>query len=175
MDEIVKRFLSCTLEYFKFLENENGYEVAFSGIENNNYYPDAQVIVKYINSKMEIDIFWYAAGANIGVNFIDLTNGMYLNDQSKTPKIVNIYTLVDYLNSDDNNLFLLEDINSVTFSKIKKRENIINENMEDIVKNLAIIVKKYARDIIEGDISIFDDVIQYQIELNKKNYPYLFK
>jgi hypothetical protein len=170
MNETIEKFISETIEQFRFLENKNGFKVIVSGIENGNYFPDSEAVVKYVSSKVEIKVFWYFASAVIGVVFVELKDGKYPNNKVEEAKTINLYSLVNFLFPGENELFLLKDTNLVTMPKIKKREKIINDNMHEVISNLSLAVKKYASTILLGDTSIFDDVMKYQVEVIKKQY-----
>lgn len=177
MDEIVLKFINEVSQKFSFLEDSFGYKKVDGSVEKQDYYPDSQVVVKYIGNSVGVEVYWYFAGANIGVVFVELDNGeiptkrIFFGDSREYSRAINLYTLAGFLNNWDNKVFLLKDINNVTIHKIKKREKVINENMSGVIAGLSNAVSKLATSIISGDTSSFKDVINYQSELIKKQYP----
>ena len=175
MDIIVQQFITEVNMKFAFLEIY-GYKKIEGEIKNADYYPDTEVVVKYIGESVGVEIYWYYAGANIGVVFVELQNGeiparkIFFGESKDTSRAINLYSLARYLNKWENKLFLLKDVDNVTIPKIKKREKVINENMSGIIDGLSTAVSKLAACIISGDTSIFKDVMDYQSELIKKQY-----
>lgn len=175
MDIIVQKFITKVNLSFEFIERY-GYKKIEGEIQSADYYPDSEVVVKYIGKSVGIEIFWYFAGANIGVVFFELQNGeiplkkIFFGEPIDASRAINLYSLAEYLNKRDDKLFLLKDVDNVTFAKIKKREKVINENMSGIIDGLSTAVSKLAVSIINGDTSIFKDVMDYQTKLIKKQY-----
>lgn len=175
MEKMLQKFKSEVNQKFAFLE-EYGYKRIEGNIENADYYPDTEAVVKYIGNSVGVEIYWYFAGANIGVVFVELQNGeiptkkIFFGESEDASKAINLYTLAKYLDKWDDKLFLLKDVDNVTIPGIKKREKIIKENMSGIIDGLSTAVIKLAASIISGDTSIFKDVMHYQSELIKKQY-----
>lgn len=176
MDTIVQKFITEVTQKFDFLEKDYGYKKIEGEINDQDYYPDAETVIKYAGKSVGIEIYWYFAGANIGVAFVELKNGkippkrIFFGEAMGVSRAISLYTLAGYLKQQEDSLFLLKDIDNVTISKIKKREKIINENMAGVIEGLSNAVKKLAMNIITGDIAIFSDVMKYQNELIKKQY-----
>lgn len=174
MEAFIQKFITEVYQKFSFLENEYGYKKVDGNIENQDYYPDSQVVVKYISKSVGIEVYWYFAGANIGVVFFELSNGkipvkrIFFGESSDASKAINLYTLARYLNKWDDKAFLLKDVDNVSIGQIKKREKEINENISGIIDGLSIAVNNLATSIIAGDTSVFMDVMNYQSELIKK-------
>lgn len=175
MNMTVQKFITEVKSKFAFLE-ELGYKRMEIEIENDDYYPDSQVVVKYCGKSVGIEIYWYFAGANIGVVFIELINGktpekkVFYGEPKDASRAINLYSLAAYLDKWDDTIFLLKDIDNVTVPKIKKREKIIKENMPGVIDGLSSAVSEMALKIINGDTSIFKDVMDYQSELIKQQY-----
>ncbi len=175
VEKIIMDFIFQVEKDFKFLE-EMGYKRIESIINNNDYYPDEEVVIRYVSKSIGVEIFWYFAGANIGVAFIELCNGefpdkkVFFGECKEASKAINLYTLSNYMNKCDNELFLLKDVDNNSVTKIKQREKIILENMSGVIDGLSIAVRNLARSIIDGDTSDFEDVMEYQAELLKKLY-----
>lgn len=168
-NDIVQKFVLNATSAFGFLENEYGYKVITTGIENESYFPDAQVVVRYVNSMVGVEVFWYFASAIMGVAFSKLQNSEFPKN-AKDASIVNLYALASFLSQGKEDMFILKDLYDNTFPKIKKRERIINERMNEVLENLALGVKKYALNIIAGETSLFPEVQKYQVELINRKY-----
>ncbi len=116
-DDVVKRFISETIEAFEFVEFEYGYKIIWKGTENPNYFPDAEAVVRYTHSKIGIEVFWYFASSVIGVAFIKLEDGKFPDSKCKDPLIINLYALADYLSHGKDKMFLLKDPLMATFAR----------------------------------------------------------
>ena len=167
-NESVNKFLYLVTTIFDFLESDYGYELVDKSVISEDYYPDAEAIVRYKSSLVGVEIFWYFASSVIGVAFVKLERGNFPDNTSSNPILINIYSLVDYLTKGKDDMFLLKETSSASISKIKKREKTINDNMESVLENLSLGIKKYALNIINGDTSIFSAVQNYQLNLLKK-------
>jgi len=178
MDEILEKFIFEVNQAFGFLE-KYGYKKIESKLENADYYPDSVLVVRYLGNSVGVEIFWYFAGAYIGVGFVELLqNGefpvkkYFVGEFKDAAKAISLDTLARYLGKWDEELFLLKDVDDLTLRKIKKREKVINENMSGVINGLSTAVIKLAANIIEGDTSVFQDVIRYESELIKKRYSW---
>jgi len=175
MDIILQQFITEVNMKFAFLE-EYGYRKIEDKIENADYYPDSEVVVKYIGESVGIEIYWYYAGANIGVVFVELKYGeipqkkVFFGEPKDASRAINLYSLARYLNKLDDKLFFLKDVDNVTIPKIKKREKVIKKNISGIMDGLSTAVNKLAANIISGDTSIFKDIMDYQNDIVKKQY-----
>lgn len=165
INPVIEKFFSKTIQVFTFLETDFGLVRKDHQVENEKHYPDMEAAIRYIG-KIEAKVFWYFAGAVIGVTFIELEKDEF----TKFRKAASLYSLVDVINANDSKNFLLKNYRSVMVRDIKKREKIINENMEQVLENLAIMTKKYALDVLRGDTTIFPKIQAYEEELNKQNH-----
>lgn len=174
-NQIINNYFKKSGDIFKFLETDFDYIRTGSEIKNESYYPDAEAILNYSGNKVAIKVFWNFAGALIGVVFIELQNGQLPEKISfwgngDYGRAISLYSLINVINTEESKHFLLKNYYSVMFRDIKKREKIINENMEQVLENLAIMTKKYALDVLRGDTSIFPKIQAYEEELMKQNY-----
>jgi hypothetical protein len=177
MNNTIQRFTHIAGQAFSFLEKEYSYNKIDVDVENKEYYPDARAVVRYIGQNVGVEVYWDFAPAIIGVVFTKLQNGefptrrTFVEGYHDRPNSINIYALAQVLLLDNNSVFLLKDTDIVTLPKIKSREKTIKYKMEDVLENLAKFVIKYAHDIITGNTSIFLEVIRYQTELTRRQYP----
>jgi len=173
MDIKVQEFIDEVTLKFAFLE-EYGYHKIAGRVENADYFPDSEVVVKYVGKSIGVEIYWYFAGANIGVVFVELKNGelptkkVFWSEINDASRAINLYSLAGLLNKLDDKSFLLKEVDNVYVSKIKKREELIRENMTGVIDGLSAAVRKFASSIIKGDTSVFKEVMDYQSLLVKK-------
>lgn len=176
MERLIQDFIIEVHNRFVFLEKEYGYKKYDNKIESRNYFPDSQITVKYIGKAIGIEVYWYFAGANIGVTFVELNKGkfptqkVFVGEAYNASRAIDLYTLARYLEKWDDSIFLLKDNEDVQMPKIKKREKEIRENMPEIIEGLSNGVIKIANNIISGDTSIFADVMKYKTALINKEY-----
>jgi hypothetical protein len=167
MDELQRTFIASTVDTFFFLEKEYGYQ-RLPPIDNSaEDYRDANLIIRYIGHTIAVDIVWFYDSAAIGVEFTELLEGKFPqtrvcwgNSDGKA-RAIDLYSAVE-LSGGKTTDFLLGDISSVSFSKVKKREKIVQSKMEPILQNLKDLCVKYASEVIGGDLSIFQSALIYQ-------------
>lgn len=174
MDIIVQKFITEVNQRFAFLK-EYGYQKVECKVKSQDYYPDSEAVVKYISKTVGIEVYWYFAGANIGVVFFELQNGkipakmIFFGETNNASRAINLYTIARYYNKLEDKDFLLNDVDNVTIAKIRIREKIIRENMPGIINGLSNAVNKLAKNIIVGDTSIFKEIMNYQSKIIKKD------
>lgn len=175
MDEVLLKFISEVYSKFAFLE-ELGYKKLEGKLEDPEDIRDAILVVPYIGKSVGVEISWYFSGAKMGVIFFELQKGQlpekkcFFGEPTGASKAIDLYNLVRYSGQWDDELFLLKDLDNPYFSKIKKREKVINESMSEVLQGLACATRKYAANIINGDTSVFKDVMRYYGEMMKEKY-----
>ena len=178
MDRLPQKFVLEACSKFAFLE-ELGYKKTEGKIVAPEDFRDTNMVVQYIGKSVGVEIYWYFAGANIGVVFFELQNGelpenkFFFGESNDASKAISLYYLARYLGQWDDELFLLNDVEKVTYTKIKKREKVINERMSEVLQGLSCATRKYATNIINGDTSVFNDVMKYYGEKMKEWYGYM--
>lgn len=150
-NDLIETFFAETTAQFQFLKEKYGYNLTEKTVRNEDFFPDSEAVVKYSSPGIAVEIFWYFASAVIGIAFIKLENGR----TPKNPDIINLYALANHVSNGTEKMFLLKDTLNANISKIKLRENIINDNMKGVIQNIASGVNKYAINIVQGDASIF--------------------
>lgn len=176
MDKKVQEFFDEVYLNFAFLE-EYGYQKIAGQVEHSDYYPESEVVVRYIGKSVGVEICWYFAGANIGVAFVELQNGefpakkVFWGDSNNASRAISLYSLAGYLNKLGDKSFLLQEDQNVSISWIMKRHIIISENMSGIIAGLSTAASKFAADIIFGDTSVFRAVMDYHKDVVNKLYP----
>lgn len=176
MNRLQKTFYAKTIAVFDFLENDYGYRRLPKAIESEKDYRDAEFIVRYLGNAVAIDISWHYASAAINMIFTELLLGkmperrIFWGEISTNARAASLYAIVQ-VRKGTNKDFLLGDIDSVTMSKIKKREELILTKMEYILQNLKSLALECASDVINGDLSIFSSAMKYQENnIKKRNY-----
>jgi len=172
MDKKLQEFFSEIKNKFSFLE-QYGYECLEENIKNPDCYPDSEAIVRYIDKFVCIEISWYFAGAIICISFIESIYGqnsekrVFWGNSNSTSRAIDLYSLAKYLRANDIDYFFLKNIEDVSYSSIKKREKVINTQMYKIIDGLSRATKYLANNIIHGDTSIFNEVMEFQTNLTK--------
>jgi hypothetical protein len=173
-----KFFLETTQE-FNFLESEFGYKLVSKDVENIDDPQDAKAFVRYLSSKVGIEIYWYFASAAIGIALVEITKAnefpgrrRFWGKMSDEARAIKLHTLAKMQGKE--NSFVLKELRSTKPVHIKKREKVIGENLGSVLENLSQILKNIAQNILLGDTSIFPKVQKYEEELLRKEYPALY-
>jgi hypothetical protein len=172
---LVQRFLSEVHRHFAFLESDYGYSRVESGLREAQYYRDANARVRYAGAAVGVEVYWYFAEAAIDVAFYELVNGTFAEHYSFIGEpwarsiATKLRTLAGFLNKDDSDLFLLRGIDDPypAGRSRKRRQQVIDENLDGVVAGLAAATKGVAVDIITGDTSMFADVLLYYTKLQR--------
>jgi hypothetical protein len=163
------------------LETEYGYQQLAQVTEDLNHFKDARASVRYVNSRVGIKIQWGFADGIIDVYFIELLQaGVFpavsspypLKDRSHVAKSIGLSTLAEMLGHSDDPDFLLKKIYSPRTSN--RRIKTIETNMPEVLAGLAHATQTYASSILQDDTSIFPQVMQFYVQLQKKYYPYTY-
>lgn len=172
MNERVVDFFATATEAFHFLEQQYGYQRQDGFVEEER---DATARLRYLGSRVGVEISWYFANSAIGVSFIELLQPGMLPDfwaafgnYPGAAKAISLYTLVEMQGHLEDPDFLLQYNGS---RKRNKRAKLIEMRMPDILAGLARATQTYAADILEGDISIFPQVMAYYAAQLKGRYP----
>lgn len=155
MNPLIEKFFLETKSAFRFLETDYNYSITEKQ-ENMEYFPDSIVSVNYTNPMIEVKVFWHFASATMSVAFT-IRGGKQESIMSSIRIIptINIYTLMQARCIEHDDVETIKKANGVTFSQIKRREKQINDDMKGEVEKRAFLVKRFAMDIISGDMSAF--------------------
>ena len=173
MNAAQELFFSATGMAFDFLEKEYAYRRVAEVLENEDDFRDARSIVRYLGKVVGVEVSWYYSAASISVVFTELSHGefpesrMFWGEHSGKSRATDLYTIVA-VRTGDTRGFLLGDIPGLTYSKIKKREQLIKTSLPLILQNLKELCIRYASDVIGGDLSIFPDAMKYQQDMIEK-------
>lgn len=178
MDKLLQKFVLEVYSKFAFLE-ELGYKKTEAKILDPEDFRDTNMVVQYIGKSVGVEIYWYFSSAEIGVAFFELQNGqlpekkIFFGKLENASKAISLYNLAMYLGQWDEELFLLKFSKNSYYSEIKKREKVINERLSEVLQGLSCATRKYATNIINGDTSVFNDVMKYYGEKMKEWYGYM--
>ena len=178
MDKLLQKFVLEACSKFAFLE-ELGYKKTEGKIVAPEDLRDTNMVVQYIGKSVGVEIYWYFSSAEIGVAFFELQNGqlpekkIFFGKLENASKAISLYNLAMYLGQWDEELFLLKFSKNSYYSEIKKREKVINERLSEVLQGLSCATRKYATNIINGDTSVFNDVMKYYGEKMKEWYGYM--
>ena len=177
-------------QQFSFLQ-DYGYSFYDNTIRDQSYYRDTTAIVQYIGETIGIEIYWYFAGARIGVAFKEAKKHEFPKESIffyysslKEPldlaisRGITLNDFVNYIGECDNPLLLLKygkDGHYETRRHVNARAKIINENLSGVISGLAKATHELAIDIIKGDSSIFPEIMKYHTDSLKKIYPEQFE
>ena len=173
----INNFFQEARKVFKYLEDDFGYKFASSPVENVEFYPDTIAVVRYVSTKIGIEVYWYFASAVISVALIELLKENefpnkrdFWGDNQGEARAIKLQTLLDMIDKSDK--LVLKKTRSTMMQDIKKRGKLIDKNLGAVLENLARVLQDEAKDILLGDTSIFARVQKFESELLKKEYPY---
>jgi len=172
------RFYIETRETFAFLEEQFEYLHQQPSIENANDPRDEKVVVPYLSNNSGVEIEWYFASSTISVVFIELQQPytfpmkrVAIGKRAGAARVISLNTLAEMLGFRSNAFFLLGDIDNVMPSKCNRRAKLIQANMQGVLDGLAQATQLYATPILNGDTSLFPEVMQYYTQKMKLLYP----
>ena len=174
----IQQFEKNVIKHFGFLENIGFRAGKLKKIDFENYQ-DMHVEIEYYSDKILVTISWYLIYSSIGVGIFELYNGKKhhkysaYGDKGYGRGII-LYDLVEYLTNGKVKRPLPEilphDSTKVSMKKVEESQRLINNNFEKVIKDFADILKRYASEILQGDLSIFKQVQKYS---KKKMEGYL--
>lgn len=165
----IKRFEEYVYKHFSFLEKlhfKKG-KIKWKDIQ---YPQDMHVEIEYYSDTIFVTISWYLIESNIGIGICELNNGKKYQKYSSFGdkgygRGIILYDLVEYLTKGKIKRPLPEilpkDNTSSVMKKVRESEKLINNNFENVIKDFANLLNYYAKEILEGDLSIFPIVQEY--------------
>jgi hypothetical protein len=175
-NELEKRIIEfeCFVtQHFEFLVNDFGLIKGQLRKQDFDDKREAMVSIRYKGGPVDVEIGWGIGFASIGIT---LRDNNYPESQQviakiknlKPAKVIYFESAVEYL-SEGKEVSLIPEISrNISFSEMKnnadKREKLINQSMEEIVKKLAEKLNKYGAEIIKGDTSRFPEFEKYYAE-----------
>jgi hypothetical protein len=171
-------FFKSVKRSFKFLVDDLNYRLTETVIEDLDEYRDTKAAVLYLGRKVAVEVYWApTSGAYIGVALIEVKQkdvypykGRFFGHSRGDSRAINLASLLEMRGNAD--LIMLQPIRSVTPAAVRKRQALIEKNMEGIIANLANVLREQAPDILKGDTSMFSKVQKHEEELFLKEYPH---
>jgi hypothetical protein len=174
----IKHFIEYVTNHFSFLETDYSYQRIDDYYELKEHYRDKSYIIRYLKKKMLVEISYYFAGAAIYVVFVETRQdpfhakrSIFPTDDPSINRMIDVSTLSQFLDKGEE-FIIIKDTHVTNVEEVKKRYPTLNDQLEDVVAGLAKWTKTYAIDILQGDTSIFDDVMEYYRTLINKQYPF---
>jgi len=157
---------------FHYLVSDFDYQLISTDIENADDYRDSVAIVRYLSSKVGLEVYWYLASSVIGISLIKVKKEGYFPYKKrfwgKSREEASAITLNSLIGmAGKGNVLILNKYISTKASDVNIRRKMIEENISDIVKNVAEVLLEQANDILAGDTSIFPKVQKYEEEYRK--------
>ena len=159
LEKYAQDFFETAKEKFSFLESY-GYRCLETKIANPGDYRDTIAQVFFVSETVIVEIIWYFAGASIGVAFVETQDSkipkrrVFWGNTDNAERAISLNTLAKYLNNRNSNYLN----GKISFQDIEKR-------LPEVLEDLARATKEIAAEIINGDTSIFGDVMKFQAEL----------
>jgi hypothetical protein len=180
VNESAEVFFTEVRKAFQFLEQQYSYKRLEESIEHPGEPRDTAVKCTYLGSYVGVEIWWYFAGAIIGVVFIELRQVSVLPEKSSpfhltdpnVARAISLYDLAEVRGGRDDPNFLLKDVDN--WRRLKKRSTQIETQKQEIIAGLARATQTYATDILQGDTSIFSEVMDYRLAKEKRLNPRLY-
>lgn len=89
--------------------------------------------------------------------------------QSRQARAVSLYDLADMLGHESDPDFLLKGVDN--FRTRKRRMRTIESQLPEVLAGLARATRTYASSIVQGDTSIFPEVMKFYVAKQKRLYP----
>lgn len=171
-------FETAVSRAFQFLTDEYGMVKQKIKRVDFEYPKDRMVALDYFGEKVSVIIQWYLIDANISVGIVESTKGRVpekysFYDNEKGSRAISLTDLVSYVTK-NRDLAVLPEAKlgasiKETVKAWKKRDEILTKNMNEVVVSFASLLRTYASDILNGDVSVFAEVQTFsKKELNEK-------
>jgi hypothetical protein len=170
-------FFKEVQEAFQFLVQDYGYQRLEVFVQNAKDWRDATATSRYVGTAVGIEVTWYFAGSSIGVAFIEVQQpyifpeiySFYPMNRPNVLKAISLYDLAEVQKKrNDADLFLKE---VQTTRQINKQGKFIEGHLHAIVAGLARATQSCASDILEGNTSMFTNVMEYGLTKYRQLHP----
>jgi hypothetical protein len=159
-------FFKATAEAFRFLEERYGYRRLEGFLQSANDGRITTARIRYVGSQMGVEIWWSPANARLGVVYIELQQSevfphtwSLIEGLPNTARAVSLYELAEMAGRSDDPDFLVKDLDYPR--KHNKRAKMLETRMQDVLAGLARATQTYASDILQGDTTLFPEVMAY--------------
>lgn len=177
-EELQEIFFQETCKVFHFLEAHFGYQRPERKIISPEYPVDTAVLIRYVGASIGVQVLWGIADGFVGVILVELLQpGVFPKDvslfpfqaQSRQARAVSLYDLADMLGHESDPDFLLKGVDN--FRTRKRRMRTIESQLPEVLAGLARATRTYASSILQGDTSIFPEVMKFYVAKQKRLYP----
>jgi hypothetical protein len=131
-------------------------------------FVDAEAVDVYLSDHLEVDLTWGFAIATMRVTFVELLApgvspsrryawGARMSDAAR---MIYLETLAAARGHGSDPDFLLGDVSRVDGRSINRRFKLLQTNMAGVIGGLTRATEQYASDILQGDTSIFPEVMR---------------
>lgn len=179
-ERLLDNFANAIREEFGFLD-DYGFVAKDLEIVDFEYPRDKRARIDYVSNHLCVRIEWCLIDSTIGIGLIEAENGQVPDKYSYFAKAgfaraISLASLVEFLTHGtlENPL---RDVGAKEGAREiikawRKREELIKQDMKGILAIYASWLKEYARDILNGDTSIFGLVQEYEKErVSEAYYP----
>lgn len=162
-------FQKYVIKHFNFLL---GMEFKIEPLNRKNfeYYQDQEVEINFMSNKICVSINWYINYRNIGISIKELEKGKLCDKysfygDSNYGRAINVFDLASLISKESINRplpeILPQDSTNAIMKKVRISGKLINDNFENIIKDFANLLKEYAMNILNGDLSLFPKIQEY--------------
>lgn len=187
MEKRFEAFFAEATNAFQFLEQVYEYQRLKEILESPQDMRDTMAKLRYVGPRVGVEIEWYFANAALWVRLVELLKekvfpryATYFQispsalarhglNPSETARAVELETLGEVLGKKDKKDFLL--YVGPNNRGYKKRMKMLEDNRQEVIAGLARATQTYATTILQGDTTIFSEVMKYATERQKKLNP----
>ncbi|MFO7938784.1 MAG: hypothetical protein R6U66_03435 [Bacteroidales bacterium] len=162
-------FQKYVLKHFNFLL-DMGFKIKPLKRKNFEYYQDQEVEINYMSNEICVSISWFINYRNIGISIKELEKGKLCEKysfygDSDYGRAINVFDLASFISKEsiDRPLpeILPQDSTKIIIKKVRISGERINDNFEKVIIDFANLLNNYAKEILEGDLSVFPIVQEY--------------
>ncbi len=180
MDERFKAFFAEAKNAFQFLEQVYNYQRLRELLTAPHEWRDTMATLRYVGQEVGVQIQWCWADATIQVTFLELLKqGVFPRSYSLFPvprsekhnwsRAIDLKDLVEALGQKAQGDFLLYYGRNQRAQE--KSFKIIEEKMQEVIAGLARATQTYATPILQGDTTLFPEVMKCAAAKQKKRFP----
>ncbi len=180
LNERFKGFFAEVKDAFQFLEQVYNYQRLRELLTAPHEWRDTIAKLRYVGQEVGVQIEWYWANATIRVTFLELLKERvfprrysffqtHRSEKHNMSPAIDLKDLVEVLGQKAQGDFLLYyGRNERAHDKCLK---IIEEKRQEVIAGLARATQTYATPILQGDTTLFPEVVKYARAKQKKDFP----
>jgi len=178
IDDKINEFSKLIEDKFKFLEDDYHFQRGILEKIDFQYVKDQKVRIVYYSGIICIVIEWYLIESNIGIGIIELNKGKipekYSYYDNKFFRAIGLSDLVEYKSKGTIKNPLPQAGGKLTTKQItkawKEREQLINNEMENLLDKYSLFLKEYASEVLKGDLSMFPIIQKFSKDKISNDY-----